>query len=279
MSLELFIPELNKKPTNTKDAIISILKSEWPLTLKKIYNRIKKFHKLSCSYQAVYKSVNELIDKSVLRKKGNEYEINIDWIKRLQTFTDIVETNYYTEKKFKNILGVEKSSSSEDLLVLHFKTIFDAEKYLYYFIKNELIKKKNEKVIYQLMNEWRPLYYLRAEYNFFKKLAKKGHSFYFLISGDSYLENQAKKFYNQIGAKAINTKELLPNDTIIFSDFVIQIFIPEPFRKKMKKYLKEKNTIKLLEEVLEKGTDIRVIINKDSSLSKLLKNQALRKFK
>jgi len=99
MTFNILIPEINSKPKNTKDAVISILTIEWPLTLREIFYKIKKQYRFSCSYQSVYKAVKELSEKEVLRKKYKKYEINIDWIKKVQSLTDIVETNYYAKKR------------------------------------------------------------------------------------------------------------------------------------------------------------------------------------
>ena len=41
MTFDIVMPELNKKPKNTKDAVITLLTHEWPLTLREIFFRIK----------------------------------------------------------------------------------------------------------------------------------------------------------------------------------------------------------------------------------------------
>ena len=279
MTFNILMPELNTRPKNTKDAVISILTHEWPLTLRQIFYKIKKQYHYSSTYQSVYKAVKELKEKNVLKEKDKKYEINIGWIKKVQSFTDIVETNYYAKQKLQNFSGVKESKFGEDLIILNFETIFDAEKYLYYFMKTELFKKKNDKVCFQLTNEWRPFYYFRAEYNYYKRLMQRGHKFYFTCSGNSKIEKQAKDFYKSI---KINYKTLnqtpLPHDTLIFQDYFIQIFIPEELKSKLKKYLEKKDLMKLLTEVLEKKASIKVIINKDKDLTDETRKQIIKRF-
>jgi hypothetical protein len=280
MVFNILVPEINSKPKNSKDAVISILMTEWPLSLKQIYYRIKKQYGYSNSYQSVYKAVKELIEKDVLKEKSEGYEINIDWIKKVQSFTDIVETNYYAQKRFQDISGVKESRHAKDLIILSFNSLFDAEKYLYYFIKTELMKKRNKNICYQIKDEWRPLFYLRAEYNYFKKLMKQGHKFYFLYENDSPLEEIAKKFYKYIGVKLKTGKQEIVTDTIILEDYFIQIFVPESLRVKIRKCLEKKDTMKLLEILNKpKESSIKVIINKDNSLAKELKKKLLKNFK
>ena len=280
MPINLLIPDLNNKPDNTKDAVITILTIEWPLTLRNIYYKIKKNFGYSSSYQSVYKSVKELKEKGILKENSKKYEINIDWIKKVQSFTDIVETNYYAKEKFQNFRGFKESSLGEDMIILHFDTLFDAEKYIYYFMKSILFKKKNDKVCYQLSNEWRPIYYLRAEFNYYKRFLEKGHKFYFLCSGKSFIENISKKFYKSIGINYKTIKEKNVNDILVFDDYFIEIFIPDKIKNKISFYLKKKDVMSLLKNVLDKKTkeSIKLVIHKDSSLSNEVKKRIIRKF-
>jgi len=277
MAFNLLIPELENRPKNTKDAVISILSIEWPLSLKKIFNGIKKMYGFVNSYQAVYKAVNELVEKNVLKENKLGYEINISWVKKLQSFTDIVETNYYANERLNNLGGLNESKRGEDMMILSFKSLFDAEKYLYYFIKTELLKKKNQVVCYSSNYEWKPLFYLRAEYNYFTKLSKRGHKFYFISSGDSEIEKFSRKFYATLGIRVKKTKSFITNNTIAFSDFFIQIFIPKNVNEKIGKFLKEDNVNKLI-KVLDAGGPIKIIVHKDKDLAGEMKKQILQEF-
>lgn len=273
----LIIPELEGKPSTTKDAIISILTTEWPLSLKEIFYRIKRQYGYSSTYQAVYKAVNELIQAKVLLRKENKYEINVVWVKKLQSFTDIVETNYYTKERIVNFAGIKDSKNKGDIIILNFNTIFDAEKYLYYFMKTELFKTKNQEICYQVNHEWKPIFYLRAEYNYYTRLIARGHKIYFISAGNSYLEGLSKKFYESIGVKFKIDGSNHVQDTIVFNDIYIQIFIPNESKKEMKLHLKNKDILKLL-KTLNSPSSIKMIINKDSHLADEFKKQIISRF-
>lgn len=278
MVFEILMPELDNKPKNTKDAVINILTYEWPLTLRQIFYKIKKEFNYSSSYQSVYKAVKELCEKKVLKDNDKKYEIDTNWVKKVQSFTNIVETNYFSKERLQNLSGLKGSKSVRDLIIINFETIFDAEKYLYYFMKTKLSKKKGDKICFQFNNEWRTLYYLRAEYNYYKKLMQRRHKFYFINSGNSRIEKQAKEFYELIGVnyKLINQKQ--PNDTLIFQNFFIQIFIPEKLKTKIKTYLKQNKIMELLTEVLEAKSNIKVVINKDKDLANDVRKQIIKSF-
>jgi len=277
MTFNLLVPDIENRPKNTKDAVINLLTSEWPLTLRQIFYKIKKQYNYSFTYQSVYKAVKELKERKVLLEKDKKYEINVKWVKRLQSFTDIVETNYYTKDRMQNISGLKESKAGQDLTILTFETIFDAEKYLYYFIKTELLKKKNKIICFQLTSEWRPLFYLRAEYNYYKKLMKRGHKFYFICSGDSNLEKQYKDFYKSIKTNYKITNQNLSNETIVFENYFIQIFIPEKLKTKIRQYLKKEDATNLL-SVLETKSSIKVIVNKDKDLAAETRKKIIKQF-
>jgi hypothetical protein len=254
------------------------LANEWPLTLKAIFNRIRKKFGYGNSYQAVYKAVKELVEKQVLLEKDKQYEINIDWVKNVQSFTDIVETNYYAKQRVQSISGVKESKKQEDVMILNFESIFDAEKYLYYFMKYSLLKTKSDKVCYCTNAEWRPIFYLRSEYNYYSKLIKRGHKFFFLCSGDSPLEHLCTKFYRSLGIHSRHNSEKFMNDTLVFGEYCINIFIPENTKIKFRKLLEKQDIGSLLTEVLSDKSSIRVVITKDASLASEIKKQITSKF-
>ena len=279
MVMNILIPEMESKPSNTKDAVISILTTDWPLSLRQIFYKIRKKYNYSSSYQAVYKAVKELCEMSVLIEKDKKYEIDVGWIKKLQSFTDIVETNYYAKERIQNLSGIKESKQRGDIMVLNFESIFDAEKYLYYFMKSELFKTKNDSVCYHTNSERRPIFYLRSEYNYYKRLKERGHKFYFLCSGSSYMEKLCADFYKLIGVNYRITNDKFTNDVLVFGDYFISIFIPEEFKDNMKKILQKKGIMDLLQKVLESKSSIRVVITKDASLASEIKKQTINKFR
>jgi len=277
MVMNILIPEVGSKPTNTKDAVISLLTTDWPLSLKQIFYKIRKKYNYICSYQAVYKAVKELKEKEVLIEDNKRYMIDVRWVKEVQSFTDIVETNYYAKEKASSLSGLSESKQKEDLIILNFESVFDAEKYLYYFMKYHLLKSNKDSICYCTNTEWRPIFYLRSEYNYYTKLMKRDHKFYFLCAGKTKKEDFCGKFYQSMGIKFKSTNETFSNDTLIFEDFCINILIPEETKIKLRRFM-EKGEVDLLKDVLSSKSSVRVIINRDKSLAEELRKQIIRKF-
>ncbi|MEI6058889.1 MAG: hypothetical protein WCP89_03905, partial [archaeon] len=273
MVFSLLLPELSDRPKGTKDAVISILSIKRPLTLREIFYAIKKRYNYSSSYQAVFKAVKEMHSQKVLVKKENKYEISLEWIKRLQSFTDIVETNYYATERMQEFGGVSDSKHAKDIIVLNFNSYFDAEKYLYYFMKSELFKTKGDTICWKLVSEWRPIVDLRSEFNYYKRLRKREHKFHFFSSGNTEIEKECVDFYKKIGICYSKSREKFSNDSLVFGDYFIQIFVPVEVQKSIKEFLVKEDKFGLL-GVLSKESLIRVVITKDASLAAELKKQS-----
>ena len=91
-------PRIKSKRMPLKSMIIYTLVSEWPLTVRKIYNKVKNSNGIDITYQAVFKSVNELVEKDVLVRNGKEYMINIGWINMVKDTADMVKKKYLKEE-------------------------------------------------------------------------------------------------------------------------------------------------------------------------------------
>lgn len=279
MVFNIIVPDISNKPKNTKDAVISLLTINWPLSLREIFYKIKKQYGYSSSYQAVYKAIKELTENEVVLGKDKKYWLNVEWAKKLQSFTDIIETNYYAKERINNISGIKDSNHKGDLMILNFETIFDAEKYIYYFMKAELMKTKGDIICHMSNSEWRPIPYLRAEYNYYKKLIARKHRFYFMGSGKSELEKECVNFYKSLGVNYKLSNEEFVNDVFIFGDYVINIFIPEDLKINTKKFLDKNDKLSLISQVLDKKSSIRVMITRDKDISHEMKKNLLLKFK
>jgi len=82
-----------------KDAIVNVLASEWPLTLKEIYFAVVKQYSLRVSYQAVHKALKQLVEFKVLVKQERRYRLNIEWIRNLKMLGASLEKEYSQSKK------------------------------------------------------------------------------------------------------------------------------------------------------------------------------------
>jgi len=275
---DLFIPAFDSRKSTVKNYIIKILGAIWPMNPKGVYSIIKKRYAKKCTYQAVFKALGELKEEGIILKAKEGYQINLDWIKKLQAYTDTVETNYYAKERVLSLEGVQEIKGDEDLQILTFNNYFDAEKYLYYFIKHTILNMKNQSIHFrQIQHEWRPLFYLRTEYNYLKKLKDKNHKFFLLFNNSTPLDIYLKKLYENLGVKIkIKEESSTSFETQVIGDFIIQTFLPKEIEQQLNKFFKNTKNVSsikvkgLIEDVFLKQSKIKVVITKDKDLAKKL---------
>ncbi|MBS3134295.1 hypothetical protein J4214_03620 [Candidatus Woesearchaeota archaeon] len=275
-NMVLFIPLPGLKHGTVKDYIIKILGEDWPLTPKKMYFIAKKKYGISCTYQAVFKGVNELLKEEVVTKSKEGYSINLEWIKRLQSYTDTIETNYYAKERVMSLEGIQEVKDDKDIRLLVFNNYFDVEKYLYYFIKHIIFQSNKRLTQYRYVShEWRPFFYLRTEYLYIERLKEKKHRLVVMSEGNSYLDRYFLNIYNKLNVKVKFSKH---NPSLIESylvdDYFIQVHLPEEIMNRMDvlykktKKISEVNIQEVINEIFSKKMKIKMVINHDTMLAK-----------
>ena len=267
---------------STKDQIINVLSYDWPLSARKVYNFLKKKYNNNVTYQAVYKAISQMLAEKILIKTKEGYQLNLTWIKEIHDQTEMIRANYYSEQRA-TLLDNENMDS---IRVFIFKSWFDVEKYLYYLQKNYIVKAKQKQIICIHQNhEWQPLFYLRADYNWFEKIRKLGHKTFKLCSGSSAADKWAAEIYKKFGAKVKTNAKCADNsELIVFSDLVVQIYIPEELKKKLDdafnraKKLEDIDLKWLIQNVFEKKSEIKVVINKDIKIANEIIKQTIKQF-
>ena len=92
--IELTLPEFDTAGKSTKDLVITLLLRHHPLNVKQVWYKIRRTFGKNISYQAVYKSVSELMETGVLVKNEIGYEISLQWIGKVKRFTQNLEDTY-----------------------------------------------------------------------------------------------------------------------------------------------------------------------------------------
>ena len=109
---------------------------------------------------------------------------------------------------------------------------------------------------------------------------------YTVCSGKTTLDKWSKRFYESLGSKVLMGVRLnSPAELIVFSDLVIEIYIPFELLEKLDVYLKKIQSIDdldqkfLIENIFGKETEIKVVINKDKKLSDEVRKHFVSHFK
>ena len=108
------------KKGSTRDSIVSILKSEWPLSLKEIHNRIVKEAAAPVSYQAVHKAVSLLEADGTLEKTVGKYRISQGYVEGLEK----------TCRELKEAYSVKQSSDALEFKQMLFDNMIDLGRFI-----------------------------------------------------------------------------------------------------------------------------------------------------
>ena len=88
------LPQFGSGARSTKDAIISILSEEWPLSAKEIYSKLFREQAVNISYQGIHKTLNDLENRTVISKTGRMYQLSKSWISNMKEFIETTDRNY-----------------------------------------------------------------------------------------------------------------------------------------------------------------------------------------
>ncbi len=257
------------KPATVKECIISVLSTNWPLTAKRIYHKIKA-HGFSVTYQAVFKAISELSGKGVLEKEGREYKLSLEWIEKIEGFSRNLKESYSDRIK-----GGE---------TFYFASIHQTDMFIIDFLRKMKIG-ENDVCCSHWRHLWWPLFGSMTGYSELKNI-KDRDRIYVICSNNTKIEKWCADFYNKLG---MHTKTGIDTpysyDFIVYGENILQIYMPRPLRKEWDKQYEKMKSVpsmdikKLFDAVFEKKSRIGVAIIKNKELAAHMKEEVLSEFK
>ncbi|MCR4336073.1 MAG: hypothetical protein NUV57_06095 [archaeon] len=274
----------NSDGASTKERIVLLLSDEWSLTAKEIYSKLEKLVKNPLSYQAVHKTLNQLITDRVISKKGRNYGLNKEWISNLKKFSENLEQKY--ELKNKNY-SLNKNDEGQVKWVFDDTGVFCVE--MAKLLGSDLgagVKGG----IGLMRHAWWPMSFKFLDFTSLAKMltANPGGT-YLIVQENTPLSRWITKQFKVFGMTGIKIGEAslkLENDLALKGDFIIETRFSEQMNKNMDEiYNKAENLedlANLYKEYMNK-TDtqteqIEVTITKNSELSRFLQHQLLEKY-
>jgi hypothetical protein len=287
MSVEIVTPRLGKIKKSTKDLVISTLVHEYPLSLAKLTNSIKKLYGAGVTFQGVRKAANQLVEEGVLVKEGKNYRLNKEWIRRMRDFVEKLESRYFTESG----RARDVESIGEDIKVYTFDNLIDLDEFWNRVIAKwfEEDKENKGKKYYtqQSGHTWYVLANLEEETDILEKIKKHKINFYTLVPGRTVLDQWCKKYYEEHGFYyTVNKKEKKNTSQYfaVYGDNIIQSDYPEELAKNIDAlYEKAKDfesfEVTKLIKLLRKKSDVKITVMKNPVVAQQLRNYILSHFK
>ncbi len=265
---------------STKSFIIETLSTEWPLSCRKIYNRLSHTHNLNITYQAVHKAVLQMLEQGILTKAGRDYSLNLDWVNKLGRFSKDVEDAYLGARHaFPQLKG--------DVAQMDFDKGYDAVKYLLEtFMAGRFINLNSEKIaiVAKVQHMWNPFVLVPMDFGKMKEMAFKIDA-RIACRGDTQLDRVMARFYGVFNVKtAMGVEGPDTPEIIVIGDTVIQIFNPPEMRKKIAdlyektKSLLSLEIVKTFSDVAFKEMKVTVLINRNPVAAKTIRDEVNSKF-
>jgi hypothetical protein len=271
------IPTLSSfgRTDSSKGVIIQILGEEWPLSAKEIFNRVKKNSGQPISYQAVHKTLGELLEGKVLEKSEKGYSLSLNWIDSGQKFFSALHASY-TNDFIKSIEGK----------TLEFDTLYEVDQFLIQSLNKFLPLLPKRPVLCLHWNHlWLPLFLSREDYSGIKDLAKVISS-YSLIRGSDAIDKWCQSFWVGQGMNVkISANVASTFDLVVIAELILQVFYPPEIKQKLDeiygktKSVKELDVDNFFHSVFEKKTRILIKVIKDVVLAEELRKHTVDQFK
>lgn len=263
---------------NTKSAIIELVSKGCPLTLRQIFHSLNWYYSLGLTYQAVHKSLQELVKLEVITRDKEGYKLNYEWIKKVKKLGSSLEIAY-----LKQAIAENRSISTVSLSCL-----WDLYMYILNYLSSYTLECRDKSICVQSEHVWISPVGTEKEWNLLKE-SLKNIKMYVLIKSNTALDKIMKPAWESLGMryKLGTTTETgkLMMDVFVIGDTIIQIYYPKEFVERTKKlYTQVKDINQLNMRELQDyfyyhyPENIQVLIQKNKEVAKRLRDQTERKF-
>jgi Fe2+ or Zn2+ uptake regulation protein len=262
----------------TRDSIIELLSSEWPLSAKTIHHRIKRKTEKTVTYQAVHKMLNNLVEQKVVEKEKGAYKLSSVWVNKIKEHIALIDEKYYGKTK-----NLQLPTELIEPLVLHFTDWTDACMYVAKLLA-KLAEEYPEEPVYALIEHgWWPLRFNFQDYDMIRKLDGHNPGNRVVITSDTPFDKWIGKHYNLICHKdaklIVGSKEKAEEDILVRKNIIIQI----RSSKETKTFLSEiYNNVHGLTDLFkfhfsnklhEKKADVQITVSENPVLAKAFKEK------
>ena len=244
---------------STKSLIIDLLGTNFPLSLTQIYKEIIKTKIIS--YQAVHKTIKELVEEKILEKFGKQYLLNKEWVhNQTKQFT-----NHYANY-FNLSYNANQIDTNSKIQVFRFSSIKELTDFLIDAYSKDYFKLEGK--LYFSVRKLLP--FIPQTIIQFIKQVLKNNKICVLCRGNGISDKVAAKFYRALGIN-VKTGVTLPHyNSALVGNCVMQyfFFFNDSYRTKLYSYsekIKQKtgfSLMKMTSDIIYKKIEIFIVINR-----------------
>lgn len=198
----------------TKEKIVEVLSASWPLTAKKVYNILKKDYRLSLTYQATYKAIGELLSDGVIEKSSEGYQININWLKKIEGIAGKIK-NELTQDNFKKEVRVSSK--------ITFNHYGDFLKFLIDFMGDLINKEPKLNVTFHYRHIPNPSIISEEDINKLRVFLPK-INWLILSKKDTPVGRWNAKQWAKLGVKTKIGADIFADSLIVVNDYILNLY-------------------------------------------------------
>lgn len=268
-----------------RDDILSILSEEFPLTAKEISARVKRQMGKNVTYQAVHKTIQQMVERKILTKQEKEYRIAPEWVQHTKEYIHLLE------KTFQHTPSVKKVLSQLPKPVT-FK--FTRYSELCVFVAQLLVEYREMKKVkmpnYALLwHTWWPLKFDFSMWELFQKMDDYNPDNRVVVSQNTPFDHMAGKYYRLSSSTdrlivGLPPKERVEEDVMARGDMIIQVKYSKDTKKELHRIFSQIHSlVDLFHLYFIKGKqdgpfDIEITISENPAMAKLIKEKIKRYF-
>lgn len=271
MVFELVIPQPGIKPNSTKGAVISVLATDWPLSVKQIHHLIKKRYGAEVTYQAVHKTIKHLLAKKVIQEDKAKYKLSLRWLIDVQDFVGKIEELYMGKEK-ERVVTYEDNVST-----MTFKTVSDLNRY---FMSLDLVDGEN--IYIECAHMWWALFHSELAYSRLKRMRQARNKAYVICRGNTIPDSWCADFERQEGSiVTTGVSCAMDCDLYAYGDTAIRIYYPKKLMDIVEKSyesvdnIHDLDLVDLFSNFFEAQEEIYLVVNKNPSAANKAKQRIL----
>src|SRR3989344_333366 len=271
MTLEIIDSRYGEYKKIVCDIIMIILAKEYPLTIGEITKQLKNNFEVDISFQAVRKSLNNMVDRKILLVEDKKYFVNKNYILELKRITDQLLKNYFQGSKLGKVVVWSEKPESHSTYV--FENFIKTDQFCNEIIldwAHNLKEGEDNRFFFQSPHFWYIFVQLGIESSFLKEIKALKVKAYYLCDGKTLLDRWTKKFYDAHNIKyMINTFSTSMKTTIaVFGDFVVQYDYSASIYEKIEEFYKvakdiDTTNLAKIAQLSEFPTNISLIVMKN----------------
>ena len=261
---------------STRDLVIKILSTDFPLTTKQIYAKLRAEYHYNHSYQSVHKLINKLHNENILEKQEKKYLINLSWIDKTSKIIKSIEDNYFSKKDSTPI------KPEGNIKTLFFKSLAEAEKFRKEMQYSYLSKQQSFPYCSQSSHLRSPVVFSEKSIRVLNAIKLTKVKCYLIVKNSTVIDNWCANYYRNMFVKIKTGVDFSDNsDIYVMDDLVMQVFFPDSLKRDIElfysktKNISKLNVVEFHKKFYESKNDIKVLLFKNSEIAEQLRNYIL----